>query len=109
MNKKSITFDDKKINKSNFHKNKRLFKTDDIDTSKMIVSKKKPYGKKCSFEYFIGYSNNDDIMLLCIKLPQMIGYTKYFDSNKTLSFKVIDKELLKKYTKIWKKNYQFNQ
>ena len=29
---------------------------------------------KSSFEYFIGYSDNDDIRPLCIKLPQMIGY-----------------------------------
>ena len=33
----------------------------------------------------------------------MIEYTKYFDSNKAMSFKVIDKKLLKKYTKIWGK------
>ena len=33
----------------------------------------------------------------------MIGYAKYFESNKTMSFKVIDKKLLKKYTKIWNK------
>ena len=33
----------------------------------------------------------------------MIGYVKYFDSNKTMSFKVSDKKLLNKYTKIWKK------
>ena len=33
----------------------------------------------------------------------MIGYAKYFDSNKAISFKVIDKKLLKKYTKIWGK------
>ena len=26
MSRKSINFDDKKINKSNFHKNKKLFK-----------------------------------------------------------------------------------
>ena len=32
----------------------------------------------------------------------MIGYVKCFDSNKTMSFKVIDKKLLiKKYSKIW--------
>ena len=30
----------------------------------------------------------------------MIGYAKYFDSNKTMSFIVIDKNLLKKYIKI---------
>ena len=30
----------------------------------------------------------------------MIEYAKYFESNKTMSFKVIDKKLLKKCTKI---------
>ena len=30
----------------------------------------------------------------------MIGYVKCFDSNKTMTFKVTDKKLLKKYTKI---------
>ena len=34
------------------------------------------------------------------KLPEMIGYVNYFDSNKTMSFKVIDKELLKRYIKV---------
>ena len=33
----------------------------------------------------------------------MIGYAKYFDSNKTMSFKVCDKKPLKKYIKIGKK------
>ena len=37
-----------------------------------------------------------------MRLPQMIGYVKCFDSNKTMSFNVIDKKLLiKKYSKIW--------
>ena len=33
----------------------------------------------------------------------MIGYVKQFDSNKTISFKVSDNKLLKKYKKIWGK------
>ena len=33
----------------------------------------------------------------------MIGYVKHFDRNKTMSFKVNDNRLLKKYTKIWEK------
>ena len=33
----------------------------------------------------------------------MIGYVKHFDSNKTMSFKVSDNKLLKKYNKIWEK------
>ena len=47
---------------------------------------------KSSFEYFIGYSDNDDIRPLCIKLPQMTGYDKCFDSNKAMPFKVINKK-----------------
>ena len=34
----------------------------------------------------------------------MIGYAKYFNSDKTISFKVIDKGLLKRYTRIWGKS-----
>ena len=33
----------------------------------------------------------------------MIGYVKHFDSNKTMSFKLIDNKLLKKYNKIWER------
>ena len=33
----------------------------------------------------------------------MIGYAKYFDSNKTMSFKASDNKLLKKYTTIWER------
>ena len=33
----------------------------------------------------------------------MVRYLKHFDSNKTMSFKVSDKKLLKKYTKLWEK------
>ena len=39
----------------------------------------------------------------------MIGYVKCFDSNKTMSFKVTDEKLLKKYTKISEKSQQFNE
>ena len=33
----------------------------------------------------------------------MIGYVRKFNENVTMSFKVNDKQLLKKYNKIWKK------
>ena len=33
----------------------------------------------------------------------MIGYVKNFDSNKTMSFKISDNKLLKKYNIIWGK------
>ena len=55
------------------------------------------------FKYFIGYSDNYIIKPLCIKLPQMIGFVKSFENNITMSFKITDKQLLKKYNQIWKK------
>ena len=104
MSGKGINFDDKKINKSNFYKNKKLFNIEDIDISKILISKKEPYGKTGSFKYYTGYNDDDGNKPLCIKLPPLVDYVKHFDSNKTMSFKVNDEKLLKKYTKIWKKN-----
>ena len=64
---------------------------------------KESNGTKNSLKYFIGYNDNDVIRPLRIKLPQMIRYVKNFYSNKTMSFKVDDKRLLTKYSKIWEK------
>ena len=41
--------------------------------------------------------------LLSIKLPQMTGYVKCFNSNKIMSFKAIEKKLLKSCSKIWER------
>ena len=77
MSGKNIIFNDKNINKSNSYKSKKPFNVDDIDVNKILVSKKNHMVKKNSFKYFIGYSYNDDIRILCIKLPQRIGCFKY--------------------------------
>ena len=44
MSGKNINFEDKKIRKNNFYKNKKLFKIEDIDINNILVSKKEPYG-----------------------------------------------------------------
>ena len=54
MSGKSTNIDDKKINKNNFYKNKKLFNIHDLDVNKILVSKKESYGKKNSLQYFIG-------------------------------------------------------
>ena len=114
MSGNRINFDDKKIKKSDFYnKNKKIFNIDDTDVKKILVSKKEQYGKYNSFRYFIGYSYNDVIRPLCLKLSQMTGYINHFNENKnknknknkntiTMSLKVKDKQLLKNYNKIWK-------
>ena len=103
MSGKNITFNDKKIRKSTFYKNKKINNIEDIDVNNILVSKKEPYGNKNSLKYFIGYNDNDIIRPLCIRLPQMTGYARKFDENATMSLIVKDKQLLKNYTKIWEK------
>ena len=66
MSGKSINFDDKKINKSSFYKNKKLFS---LNVNKILVSKKESYGTKKSLKYFSRYNDGDAIRPLCILLP----------------------------------------
>ena len=61
MSEKNIKFNDKKIRKRNFYKNKEIYSIDDIDVNNILVSKKESYGTKKSLKYLIGYNNNDII------------------------------------------------
>ena len=67
----------------------------------------KVVSKKCkindtTYKYICGYLNNDTIQLLCVILPQMNGYIKYFDDGgKNMSFVMDDEEIYEKYNKIW--------
>ena len=92
----------KKSKEVTFTKTKKVFQIDNNDANK-IVSNEEPYGTQNSFKYFIGYNDNDVIRPLCVKLPQMTGYAKKFEFNSTMSFKISDKQLLRKYNQIWKK------
>ena len=66
-------------------------KIDDIDVNKTLHSKGESYGSKNSLKYFIAYNDVDVIRPLCIKLLQMIGYVRSFESNMTMSFKISEK------------------
>ena len=95
MSGKNINFDDKKIEKSELYKNKKIFQIDNIDVNKIFVSKKEPYDTKKALKYFIGYNDNDVIRPLCLRLPQMTGYARKFEENATMSFRANSKQLLK--------------
>ena len=90
MSGKNINFNDKKIKKSIFYKNKAINHIEDINVNNILVTKKEPYGNKNSFKYFIGYNDNNIIRPICIKLPQMPGYARKYDENATMSFVVKD-------------------
>ena len=74
-----------------------------IGLRKILVSREEPYGTKNSFKYFIGYNGNDIIRPLSIKLLQMTDYVKKFEDNPVMSFKISNKQLLKKCNQIWKR------
>ena len=97
-----MNFDDKKIKKSDFCKNKKVTSIDDVDVKKILVSKKESYGTKNSFKYVIGYNDDDGIRPLCVKLPQMTVFARKFDKNGTIFFRANNKQLLKNYNKILK-------
>ena len=108
MSGNSINFDNKKIKRSDFYKNKnkKIFNIDDIDVNKILVSKKEQYGKNNSFKYIIGYNDNDIIRLLFVKRPKTTSYINKLKDKKTkvttttMSLMIKDKQLFKSYSKI---------
>ena len=69
----------KKLKKSEFYKNKKVFQIYGVDVNNILVSKKEPYGTKNAVKYFIGYNDNDAIRPLCVRLPQIA--VKKFHEN----------------------------
>ena len=97
MSTSIINFNNKKILKSNFYnRNKKIFNISDIDTNKILISKKEQHAKHNSFKYFTGYNDNGVIRPLCLFLSQTTGYINRFEKNKiTMSLMIKDIQLLK--------------
>ena len=74
---------------------------DSVDSSKIVVSSRWTLNDT-TYKYFRGYLNNDVIKPLCVILPQMNRYIKYFDNGgKNMSFVTDDKEVYEKYDEMW--------
>ena len=72
-----------------------------VSVDQIVVSDKFKHSDK-GFKYFIGYQEGEIVKPLCIILPQMNGYIKYFENEgKNMSFLIKDDEVLDKYNKIW--------
>ena len=101
MSLKKIKFGNKEVNKKKFYSSKEAILLDSVDLSKIVVSKKWKIDDK-TYKYFCGYLNNDVIKHLCVILPQMNGYIKYFDGGgKNMSFVTDDEKVYEKYNEIW--------
>ena len=97
MEQEAVYFGENGIIKSAFHKYERPINITEVNIWKIVLSHKTSYGKD-SFKYFIGYRHKGNAFPspLCVKLPQMNAYAKYFDkNNKYINILVNDKEILK--------------
>ena len=55
-----------------------------------------------ALRYFISYREGEIVKPLCIILPKMSGYIKYFENGgKNMSFLIKDDEVWEKYEQIW--------
>ena len=90
MSEKTLNFDNFKVNKKEFHKFKQSVDLDLINVDQIVVSDKFKHSDD-GFKYFIGYKEGEIVKPLCIILPQMSGYIKYFkNGGKNMSFLIKD-------------------
>ena len=72
-----------------------------VIVDQIVVSDKFKHNNE-GFKYFIGYQEGEIVKPLCIILPQMSGYIKYFENGgKNMSFLIKDDEVWEKCEKIW--------
>ena len=101
ISSKKIKFGDKEVNKKEFYSSKQAIPLYSIDLDKIIVSSKWKISDT-TYKYLCGYLNNDVIQPLCVILPQMNRYMKYFDDGgKNMSFVMDDEKIYEKYNEIW--------
>ena len=101
MSSQKIKFEDKEVDKKKFYSSKEAILLDSVDLSKIVVSSRWKLNDT-KYKYFCGYLNNDVIKPLCVILPQISGYIKYFDNGgKNMSFVTDDKKVYEKYDGIW--------
>ena len=103
MSEKTLKFDNIKVTKKEFHKSKQPINLDLINVDQIVISGKFKHSDD-GFKYFIGYKEGEIVKPLCIILPQMSGYIKYFENGgKNMSFVIKDDMRLDKYNEIWGK------
>ena len=103
MSEKTLKFDNIRVNKKEFHKSKQPINLDLINVGQIVVSDKCKYSD-AGFNYFISCKEGEVVKPLCITLPQMSGYIKYFENGgKNMSFMVKNPNVLDEYNEIWDK------
>ena len=77
MSEKRLKFNNIRVNKKEFHKSKQQIELMSVNTDQIVVSDRFKHSDE-GFKHFIGYQEGEIVKPLCIILPQMSGYIKYF-------------------------------
>ena len=80
MSEKTLKFDNIRVNKKEFHKSKQPIDLDLVNVDQVVIFEKFKHSDD-GFKYFIGYKEGEIVKPLCIILPQMNAYIKYFFRN----------------------------
>ena len=103
MGEKTLKFDNIRVSKKEFHKSKQSIDLMSVNVDQIVILDKFKHSDD-GFKYFFGYKEGEIVKPLCIILPQISGYIKYFEKGgKNMSFMVKDEDVLDKYNKIWDK------
>ena len=90
MSEKRLKFDNVRVNKKEFHTSKQPINLDLVNVDQIVISEKFKHNDD-GFKCYIGYKENEIVKPLCIILPQMSGYIKYFEKReKNMSFVIKD-------------------
>ena len=86
MSGKTLKFNNIKLNKKKFHKSKQPIDLGSVTVDQIVVSHKLKH-RNAGFKHFIAYKEGEIVKPLCIILPQISGYIKYFENGeKNMSF-----------------------
>ena len=97
MSEKTLKFNNIRVNKKEFHKSKQPIDLMSVNVDQIVVSDKFKRSDK-GFKYFICCQEGEIVKPLCVILPQMNGYIKYFENGgKKMSFFVKDDEVWEKF------------
>ena len=101
MPERTLKFNNIRFNKKEFHMSKEPIDLMAVNIDQIVISDKFKHNNE-GFKYFIGYQEGEIVKPLCIILPQMCGYIKYFENRgKNMSFLIKDDGVWEKYEKIW--------
>ena len=101
MTEKILKFNNIRVNKKEFHKSKQPIDLMSVNVDQIVESDKCKHNNE-GFKCFIAYQEGKIVKPLCIILPQMNGYIKYFENgSKIMSLLIKDDEVQEKYKQIW--------